>query len=151
MNSSEHRPIRLGLVGAGQRGGHHLENYQQIPGADVVAIADINESLAQRVAAQYNIPNVYTDYRDLLQRGDIEAVDICLHNNLHRPVAVEAMESGKHVYCEKPMAGSYADARIMYDTAQELGRKLYIQLFTLFRPETRAAKSSDDARSLEAI
>ena len=140
MNSSEHRPIRLGLIGAGQRGGHHLENYQQIPGAEIVAIADINESLAQRVAAQYNIPNVYTDYRDLLQRQDIEAVDICLHNNLHRPVAVAAMESGKHVYCEKPMAGSYADARIMYDTAQALGRKLYIQLFTLFKPETRAAK-----------
>lgn len=140
MNSSEHRPIRIGLIGAGQRGGHHLENYQQIPGAEIVAIADINEALVQRVAAEHKIPNVYTDYRELLQRNDIEAVDICLHNNLHRPVTVAAMEAGKHVYCEKPMAGSYADAKIMYDTAQALGRKLYIQLFTLFRPETRAAK-----------
>ena len=140
MNSSNHPPVRIGLIGAGQRGGHHLENYQQIPGAEIVAIADINEALAQRVATQYNIPNVYTDYQDLLRRDDIEAVDICLHNNLHRPVAVAAMESGKHVYCEKPMAGSYADAKIMYDTAQSLGRKLQIQLFTLFRPETRAAK-----------
>ncbi|HKY54709.1 MAG TPA: Gfo/Idh/MocA family oxidoreductase, partial [Anaerolineales bacterium] len=111
MNSSGHRPIRIGLIGAGQRGGHHLENYQQIPGAEIVAIADINEALAQRVAAQHKIPNVYTDYHDLLQRGDLEAVDICLHNNLHRPVAVAAMEAGKHVYCEKPMAGSYADAK----------------------------------------
>jgi predicted dehydrogenase len=83
---------------------------------------------------------VYTDYRDLLQRDDIEAVDICLHNNLHRPVAVAAMEAGKHVYCEKPMAGSYADAKIMYDTAQTLKRKLAIQLYTLFKPETHAAK-----------
>jgi predicted dehydrogenase len=140
MNSSEHRPIRIGLIGAGQRGGHHLENYQQIPGAEIVAIADINEALVQRVAAEHKIPNVYTDYRELLQRNDIEAVDTCLHNNLHRPVTVAAMEAGKHVYCEKPMAGSYADAKIMYDTAQALGRKLYIQLFTLFRPETRAAK-----------
>ena len=140
MNSSEHQPIRIGLIGAGQRGQHHLENYQEIPGAKIVAIADINEALAQRVATQYNIPNVYTDYRELLQHDDIEAVDICLHNNLHRPVTVAAMEAGKHVYCEKPMAGSYADAKIMYDTAQALGRKLYIQLYTLFRPETRAAK-----------
>ena len=140
MQSSEHRPIRIGLIGAGQRGGQHLENYQHVPGAEIVAVADINEALAQRVAAQYKIPDVYTDYRHLLQRDDLEAVDICLHNNLHRPVAVAAMEAGKHVYCEKPMAGSYADAKIMYDTAQALGRKLSIQLFTLFKPYTRAAK-----------
>jgi predicted dehydrogenase len=140
MQSSEHRPIRIGLIGAGQRAQQHLENYQEISGAEIVAIADINEPLAQSVAARFDIPNVYTDYQHLLQRDDIEAVDICLHNNLHRPAAVAAMEAGKHVYCEKPMAGSYADAKIMYDTAQDLGRKLYIQLFTLFRPETRAAK-----------
>ncbi len=140
METTTHRPIRIGLIGAGQRGQQHLETYQQIPGAEIMAIADINEALAQRVASRFQIPDVYTDYHDLLQRDDLEAVDVCLHNNLHRPVAVKAMEAGKHVYCEKPMAGSYADARIMYDTAQALGRKLYIQLFTLFRPETRAAR-----------
>jgi predicted dehydrogenase len=140
MAPSQHRPIRIGLVGAGQRGQQHLDNYQQVPGAEVVAVADIDEALAQRVAARFKIPHVYTDYRELLQRDDLEAVDICLHNNLHRPVAVAAMEAGKHVYCEKPMAGSYADAKIMYEAARDLGRKLSIQLFTLFRPETRAAR-----------
>ena len=140
MDLSEHRPIRIGLIGAGQRAQQHLENYQEIPGAEIVAIADINEPLSQSVAARFDIPNVYTDYQRLLQRDDLEAVDICLHNNLHRPAAVAAMEAGKHVYCEKPMAGSYADAKIMYDAAQDLRRKLYIQLFTLFRPETRAAR-----------
>jgi predicted dehydrogenase len=148
MESSQHRPIRIGLIGAGQRAQQHLETYQSVPGAEIMAIVDINEALAQRVADQFKIPNVYTDYHDLLQRDDIEAVDICLHNNLHRPVAVESMEAGKHVYCEKPMAGSYADAKIMYDTAQALGRKLAIQLFTLFKPETRAAKLLIDAGSL---
>ena len=140
MKTTAHRPIRIGLIGAGQRGQQHLEVYQDVPGAEIVAIADINEALAQRVAAQFNIPHVYTGYRELLQRDDLDAVDVCLHNNLHRPVAVAAMEAGMHVYCEKPMAGSYADARIMYEAAQALGRKLSIQLFTLFRPETRAAK-----------
>ena len=140
MEHSGQRPIRIGLVGAGQRGQQHLDSYQQVPGAEIVAIADIDEGLAQRVATRYKIPHVYTDYRGLLQRDDLEAVDICLHNNLHRPVTVAAMEAGKHVYCEKPMAGSYTDARIMYEAAQALGRKLSIQLFTLFRPETRAAK-----------
>jgi predicted dehydrogenase len=128
------------MIGTGQRGQQHLESYQGIPGAEIVAVADINEAVAQRVAAEFKIPNVYSNYHDLLQRDDIDAVDICLHNNLHRPASVAAMEAGKEVYCEKPMAGSYADAKIMYDTAQALGRKLSIQLFTLFRPETRAAK-----------
>jgi predicted dehydrogenase len=145
MESSEHRPIRIGLIGTGQRGQQHLEDYQHIASAEILAIADINEALARRVADQFKIPNVYTDYHDLLGRDDLEAVDICLHNNFHRPVAVAAMEAGKHVYCEKPMAGSYADAKIMYDTAQALGRKLAIQLYTLFSPETRAAKLLIDA------
>src|SRR5215216_583940 len=140
MESSKHRPIRIGMIGTGQRGQQHLESYQGIPGAEIVAVADINEAVAQRVAAEFNIPHVYSDYHDLLQRDDIDAVDICLHNNLHRPASVAAMEAGKEVYCEKPMAGSYADAKIMYDTAQALGRKLSIQLYTLFRPETRAAR-----------
>ena len=148
MKSSEHRPIRIGLIGAGQRGQQHLESYQSLPGAEIVAVADINEALARHVAATFNIPNVYTDYHDLLQRDDLDAVDICLHNNLHRPAAVAAMQAGKDVYCEKPMAGSYADAKIMYDTAHALGRKLAIQLFTLFKPETRAAKLLIDDGSL---
>src|SRR5215212_1619420 len=151
MESSKHRPIRIGMIGTGQRGQQHLESYQGIPGAEIVAVADINEAVAQRVAAEFNIPHVYSDYHDLLQRDDIDAVDICLHNNLHRPASVAAMEAGKEVYCEKPMAGSYADARIMYDTAQTLGRKLAIQLFTLFKPETRAAKLLIDSGALGDI
>lgn len=146
--TTTNRPVRIGLVGAGQRGQHHLADYRKIKDATIVAVADINETLANQVAAEYNIPHVYTDYRQLLQRDDIEAVDVCLHNNLHRPVAVAAMEAGKHVYCEKPMAGSYADAKAMYDAAQALERKFHIQLFTLFTDETRAAKTLIDGGHL---
>ncbi len=142
------RQIRMGLIGAGQRGQHHLAAYREIESAEIVAVADINESLARQVAGKFNIPQVYTDYRTLLQRDDIEAVDICLHNNLHRPVAVAAMQAGKHVFCEKPMAGSYADAKIMVQTAKDLGRHLSIQLFTLFTKETRAAKRLIDGGHL---
>ena len=148
MESSKDRPIRIGLIGTGQRGQQHLEHYQSIPNAEIVAVADINEPLVREVAEKFKIPHAYNNYPELLQRDDIEAVDICLHNNLHRPATVAAMEAGKEVYCEKPMAGSYADARIMYDTAQSLGRKLYIQLFTLFKAETRAAKLLIDTGSL---
>jgi len=134
------KAVQIGVIGVGQIGKHHLNNYDKIKGAQVIAIADINEAEANRVSGVYDIPNVYTDFRDLLARDDIEAVDVCLHNNFHMPMTVAALEAGKHVYCEKPMAGAYTDAEKMYRTAQELGLKLSIQLNTLYRKETKAAK-----------
>jgi predicted dehydrogenase len=138
--TENHRTIRVGVIGVGQIGKHHLDVYQKIPGAQVVAIADINEPEARRVARIYQIPNVYTDFRKLLEREDIESVDVALHNNLHCPVTVAALQAGKHVYCEKPMAGSYYDAEVMYKTARQVGRKLSIQLNTLFAKEVKAAQ-----------
>jgi predicted dehydrogenase len=134
-------PIKLGIIGVGQIGKHHIKRYQDIPGAEIVAVADINEAEAQRVASEYAIPHVCTDFRALLQRDDIVAVDVALHNNLHMPVTVEALHAGKHVYCEKPMAGAYVDAETMLNTASTLDRKLSIQFFSLFTNETKAAKA----------
>lgn len=140
--------VRIGVIGVGQIGKHHLSNYSKIEGAEIVAVADINGEEANRVAALYGIPSVYTRFEDLLQRDDIQAVDVALHNNLHMPVTVAALRAGKHVYCEKPMAGSYRDAETMFHTAQETGLKLSIQLSTLFSDETRAAKALIDAGKL---
>jgi len=150
-HTSKARRIRVGLIGGGQRGQQHLRSYQKIDGAEIVALADIAETQAQQVAAEFNIPHVYADYRDLIKHADVEAIDICLHNNLHRPATVAALEAGKPVYCEKPMAGSYADAKVMYDTAQATGLHLAIQLGTLFTKETRAAKTLIDAGQLGQI
>jgi predicted dehydrogenase len=143
--------VRIGVIGVGQIGKHHLKMYSQIEQAEVVAVADINEAEARRVAEQYHIPDVYTNYQDLLKRNDIVAVDVALHNNLHMPMTVAALRAGKHVYCEKPMAGSYRDAETMFTTAQETGLKLSIQLSTLFSDETRAARALIDAGKLGRI
>jgi predicted dehydrogenase len=134
------KTIRIGIVGVGQIGKSHLRNYEKIEAAEIVALADIDQAEGRRVSGEFGIPNVYTDFRKLLQRDDIEAVDVCLHNNFHMPVTVAALEAGKHVYCEKPMAGAFVDAQRMYDTAQKLGLKLSIQLGTLYSKETKAAK-----------
>jgi predicted dehydrogenase len=136
--------IRIGCIGVGQIGKHHLENYSKVEGAELVAIADIDGTELNRVGDMYNIPNRYTDFKEMLARDDIVAVDVCLHNNLHMPVTVAALEAGKHVYCEKPMAGSYIDAERMYNKAQELGLKLSIQSRLLFEVETKAARAIID-------
>jgi len=136
--------LRIGVIGVGQIGQVHLDNYKAIPEVEVVAIADMNEPHARNVAGRNGIPDSYADFHDLLTRPDIQAVDVCLHNNLHMPVSVAALQAGKHVYCEKPMAGSYRDAEVMFQTARAQGLKLSIQLSTLFSPETKAAKSLID-------
>jgi predicted dehydrogenase len=132
--------LKLGIIGTGQIGKSHLKKYSAIPGVKMIAACDANEEEAQRVAKEYDIPQVFTDYRELLKLDDIVAVDVCLHNNLHAPIAMAAMDAGKHVYCEKPIAGSYVDGKAMLAKAQETGRMLSMQLGSLFSMETRAAK-----------
>ena len=141
-------PVRIGVIGVGQIAKHHLEAYSHIEGAQVVAAADINADELARVAERFGIERTFANYRDLLAQDDIQAVDVCLHNNLHAPVTIAALESGKHVYCEKPMAGAYVDAVRMLDTAKACGRKLSIQLNTLFAKETKAAKRLIDEGKL---
>lgn len=143
--------VRIGVIGVGIIGKNHIDEYAQIPGAKVVAVADIDEAEARRVAEKYGIPHVYNDFRRLLERDDIEAVDVCLHNNLHAPVTIEALKAGKHVYCEKPIAGSYADGRAMVETAKNVGRKLHIQLANLYSREVKAAKTIIDQGGLGKI
>jgi predicted dehydrogenase len=145
------KPVKLGIIGVGQIGKLHLRNYAKIDGAEMVAAADINEAELKRVAGEFGIPNTYTNFRELLKRDDIEAVDVCLHNNFHAPVSIAVLKSGRHVYCEKPMAGSYVDAKAMSDAAKECKKNLSIQLSTLFSKETKAAKRLIEAGKLGRI
>lgn len=140
--------IRLGIIGVGQIGKSHIRTYQGVPDCEILAVADVNEAEAQRVAAENKIPRVFTRFREMLKMDELDAVDVCLHNNLHAPVTIAALEAGKHVYCEKPMAGAYLDARKMLETAKKCGRKLSIQLSTLFSKETKAAKRLIEAGCL---
>ncbi|MFC5650462.1 Gfo/Idh/MocA family protein [Paenibacillus solisilvae] len=140
--------IRIGIIGVGLIGKHHIQQYSSIEGVEIAAVCDVNEQEARRVAEQYKIPSVYSDYREMLKRGDLIAVDVCLHNNLHAEATIAAMQAGKHVYCEKPIAGTYRDGLAMVDMARESGKMLHIQLGTLYRNETKAAKTLIDAGRL---
>jgi predicted dehydrogenase len=143
--------LRIGIIGVGQIGQVHIENYRAIPGVELAAVAGRDLLRTRAVAGHFDIPSAYDDFRQLLARPDIQAVDICLHNNLHMPVTVAALQAGKHVYCEKPMAGSYRDAEGMFQAARSLGLKLSIQLSTLFSSETKAARYLIEQGSLGRI
>jgi predicted dehydrogenase len=139
---------RVGVIGVGQIGKRHVAQYAEMPNVELVAIADLDQAEAQRVAAQYHIPAVHQDVRQLLADPTITAVDVCLHNNFHAPVTIAALEAGKHVFCEKPMAGTYVDALAMHEAAQRTGQRLGVQLATLFSNETKAARRLIDDGAL---
>jgi len=143
--------IRAGIIGTGMIGKHHLGRYKEIAEVEVVACADLRLDEAQRVARGHGIPKVLQDYHQLLAMDEIDVVDVCLPNKLHCPVTCDALNAGKHVYCEKPMANSGAEARKMLETARKTGRKLSIQLSTLFSAEARAARRIIDAGMLGRI
>ncbi len=132
--------IRIGIIGCGQIAQHHMRTYKGIEGAELVAFCDVDRTAAQRASDEFGPGDVYEDLHEVLARGDIDAVDVCLHNNFHSPVTVAALKAGKHVYCEKPMAGSYIDAVAMLETSKATGKKLHIQFATLHSNEARAAK-----------
>jgi predicted dehydrogenase len=142
------RKVRIGVIGCGQIAQQHFKNYQGIEDAEVVACADLDPAAADRSAATFGIPNVYYKAEEMLRRDDLDAVDVCLHNNLHLPGARAVLESGRHCYCEKPMAGAFRDAATMLETARSAGKMLHIQLAGLYSPEVRAARELIDSGAL---
>ena len=141
-------PIRIGIIGCGQISQQHMRTYAKLPNAKMIVFCDANRSAAEAAAETYGPGDVSVDFNEVLKRDDIDAVDVCLHNNLHQPLTVAALRAGKHVYCEKPMAGSYRDAANMLEVARETGNRLHIQLSTLYANETRATKELLDAGEL---
>lgn len=129
----------------------HLQMYREIPEAQVVAVCSRTRSSAERCAQEWGIENVHTDIQQMLAQDDIDAVDICLHTILHAPVAIAALNAGKHVYCEKPLAMSYVDGAAMLEAARRNDRTLHIQLGFLYRPNVRAAKRLVDGGALGDI
>ena len=137
--------IRVGLIGCGNIGtGGHLPAYAHIPEAELVAVCDTVEERARK-AARLSEAVSYTDYRRLLEREDINMVDICLPTYLHAQVAIAAMEAGKHVLCEKPMAHSLEAADAMIEAAQTNGVKLMIGQVRRFDHRYTSIKAQVDA------
>ena len=140
--------VKVGVIGVGQIGKRHVAGYTAMPNVEIVAIADLNQAEAKRVAAEHGIARTFANFRDLLALPEIQAVDVCLHNNFHAPVSIAAMQAGKDVFCEKPMAGTYIDALQMHEAAQKLGRRLGIQMVTVFSQECKTARRLIDAGAL---
>lgn len=123
------REVRIGIIGCGGiASGKHLISLKKLPNVKLVAFCDMDIERAAQACREYGEPDaqVYTDYKELLAREDIEVVHVLTPNSSHCPISVDALKAGKHVMCEKPMATTYAEARLMADTAKECGKFLTV-------------------------
>jgi predicted dehydrogenase len=114
--------VRVGVVGTSWFAETlHLAALGSHPGASVAAICGRNRERATRVARDHNIPHVFTDYRQMISSGEMDAVVVVSPDSTHYPITMAALDAGLHVLCEKPLALTADQAREMCDTAQTAG------------------------------
>jgi predicted dehydrogenase len=133
--------LRCGVIGTGGIGLDHLVSLSACPRASSVAIAETNPQRSKEAAERFRISRSYSDYRELLDQPDIDAVTIALPNHLHAPVAIEALEARKHVLLEKPMATNSKDALKIVDTAKKMKRLLMVAQNFRFNRHTQMART----------
>ena len=121
------KKIKLAMVGVGSISKSHLEAYSKIEEIEVYAFCDINPERLKFMGEQYGITRLYTDEAQMLRElPEIDAVDVCTWNAAHAPCAIMALEAGRHVFCEKPMATTAEAAMAMKAAADKAGKLLMI-------------------------
>jgi predicted dehydrogenase len=132
------RPVRVGVLGAGAWAlGAHLPGYRRDPRCRIVAIADPQQDLAKEAARRFNIPEVVQTHRDLVDRDDIDLIDVCTPSHTHVELASAAIDAGKHVLCEKPVAYDFRDTRRLAARAREKGLKTKLGFTFRYAPALR--------------
>ena len=146
-------PVRMGYVGCGFLAQHtHLPNFSSLDGCRLVALAEVRPRLAQQVAARYGIPTVYASHRDLAADPAIEAVGVSAGFAQQGEIAADLLRAGKHVFMEKPMAVSVAQAERILAAARAGGARLMVAYMKRYDPgnmlvrETMARWRESDAR-----
>jgi predicted dehydrogenase len=142
------KTVKVGVIGLAWPGNEHLKGYVACPHSEIVALCDIDTELLARQAKEYSVSKTFTNYRKMLALRELDAISICVPNDLHMPMAVDALAAGKHVLCEKPPALSPRQAREMADAAKKAKRVLMYALVQRFGPEARVLRKFIDGGQL---
>lgn len=123
---------------------YHVEGFKAA-GAEVAAIADLNEAAAQAVAEAHGIPRAFGNVAEMLKEAQgLDAVSVIVPNKFHAPLAIQALEAGKHVFCEKPPAMNAGEVEAMIAAAEKSGKRLMFDFNNRARPDTMAIKGYID-------
>lgn len=141
------KQVRIGLVGTGYIGRCHAIAYAQAPtvfplDAELVLeyLAEITPELAEKKAKEFGFNRFTGDWRDIVQDPNVDVVDICTPNFLHKEIALAAIANGKHVYSEKPLALTAEDAKLMYEAAKKANVKTLVGFNYIKNPTTQLAR-----------
>ncbi len=118
------RELRTAVIGCGMISRNHLKALRQVENVRCVAVCDLEEEKAQKASEEYGIPEIYTDYKEMLRCPDIDVVHVCTPHHLHAQMVIDALHAGKHVLCEKPMALTMEDAGRMESAAKISGKQM---------------------------
>ena len=154
------KPFKVGFIGAGGIARTHMKYLKEIEGVEICCAADVSEKTLAVTQEQYKIGRVYSDYKQMLkEENDLDAIDVCTPNGLHAQNAIAALEAGKHVIVEKPMAMNATKAQAMLDAAKKSGKQLIVGFQHRFdpqdetdsRPDRRRLVREDALRSRQAL
>src|SRR5918998_974445 len=137
-------PVKAGLIGCGSLSLIGILPQLSEPDAkeriELVAVCDVNETRARETAEHFGVPDAYANAQDLIAREDIDLVLVITPIEYHYSLAMDALRAGKHVYVQKTMATTYAEAREMVETARERGLTLVAAPGQMLAPAMQAMK-----------
>lgn len=133
--------IGVGIIGAGGIArGVHIPGYQKLSNVKVVAVSDPVEAAREGAAQQFGIENTFADFREMLKRDDIHVISVTTPNFLHAEATIAALEAGKQVLCEKPLAMNAQEGEAMVAASQRTGNKLMCGYHFRFTPAVQMLK-----------
>jgi predicted dehydrogenase len=148
----EERLLRIGVLGAGQIAqAAHFESCVKARNAELFAICDVADDLRERMAVAHGARKTFADYDAMLADPEVEAVIVATADAFHVDASIRALEAGKHVLCEKPMATSVQDAVRLRDAAAKSGRIVHVGHMKRYDPGVEAAKDFIDGEMGEML
>ena len=136
--------LKVGVIGVGGIARTHMPGWAASEHAEVVAGSDINEAVLNKWGQEHNVPKLSTKVEDLFNDPDIDIIDVCTPNRYHAPLAIAALEAGKHVISEKPLAPTPAEIREMIAARDKSGKMLMTAQHFRFSGKSKALKAEID-------
>ncbi len=143
--------LKIGIIGVGTIGSVHADAYTHVQGVQLVALCDILPDRLAEKAKRHNVATTYTDYHELLADPEIDAVSICVPNDMHAPIAIDALKAGKNVMLEKPMTLNAKLAQDIIKARDASGKLLQMGMVWRQTPEAEVVKEAIDAGRLGEV
>ncbi|MGI8859481.1 MAG: Gfo/Idh/MocA family protein [Rubrobacteraceae bacterium] len=148
---TEESPLRVGVVGLGYAGEQHLKNFVRMPNVEAVALAGLEEERLRELGEHYGVRDLHGSWEDLVARDDLDVVSIGAPNHLHAPIAIAALEGGRHVLCEKPLARTGDEVESIVRAAQKADRAVHIAFTQRERGDVQALRRHIEEGNLGRI